>query len=81
MTERKVTIIAPAAIVEAARAACEQVPGGAGMFLAQTSEPTHYVSAGYMSEDIIAAAEAAGCIVSEAEWSQALSERGLELLP
>ena len=84
MTERKVTIIAPAAIVEAAREACALCPGGAGMFVAAAGSngtASHYLSAGSMGEDIIQAAESAGCIVSEDDWPVALAALGLVLLP
>ena len=84
MIERQVTIIAPAAIVEAAREACAACPGGAGMFVAAAGSngtATHYLSAGSMGEDIIQSAEQAGCIVSDEPWQVALAALSLVLLP
>ena len=84
MTERQVTIIAAAAIVEAAREACATCPGGAGMFVAAAGSngtASHYLSAGQMGEDIIRAAEKAGCIVSADDWPVALADLDLVLLP
>lgn len=84
MTERKVTIIAPAAKAEAAREACATFPGGAGMFVAAAGSngtASHYLSAGSMGEDIIQAAEQAGCIVSDEPWQVALDALSLVLLP
>ena len=81
--ERQVTIIAPAAIVEAAREACAMCPGGAGMFVAAAGSngtASHYLSAGQMGDDIIQAAEQAGCIVTDEPWQVALDSLWLVLL-
>ena len=42
--------------VEAARAAAEQIPGGSGMFIAQ-DEAGNFVSAGFVSEELVATLE------------------------
>ena len=57
------TFTATPAQVEAARAAAEAIPGGAGMFLSQ-DEAGNYVSSGYVSQEL-ADALAAVCTVSE----------------
>ena len=57
------TFTATPAQVEAARAAAEQIPGGAGMFVAQ-DEAGNYVSSGYVSQEL-ADAIATLCMVSE----------------
>lgn len=57
MTDVFVTIIIPAAEVEAARELAATVPGGQGMFTAALS-PTgsapakHYISSGYVSPEL-----------------------------
>ena len=57
------TFTATPAQVEAARAAAETVPGGAGMFLSQ-DEAGNYVSSGYASQELAEALEGL-CAVSE----------------
>ena len=54
MTDILRTFTATPAQVEAARAAADAIPGGAGMFVAQ-DEQGNYVSSGYVSEELAAA--------------------------
>ena len=63
MTDILRTFTATPAQVEAARAAAEAVPGGAGMFQSQ-DEAGNYVSSGYVSPEL-AAALTGLCAVTE----------------
>lgn len=56
MTDILCTFTATPEQVEAARAAAELVPGGAGMFIAQDGKG-NYVSSGYVSPELVAALE------------------------
>lgn len=63
MTDILRTFIATAEQVVAARAAAEQVPGGAGMFVSQ-DENGNFVSSGYVSPELVAALEGL-CTITE----------------
>ena len=57
------TIIVPAAQAQAARDAAAAFPGGEGMFTSELSATgnapaTHYISSGYMPEEIVQAVNA-----------------------
>lgn len=54
MTDILRTFTATPEQVEAARAAAEAIPGGAGMFLSQ-DEAGNFVSSGFVSPELVAA--------------------------
>ena len=63
MTDILRTFTATPEQVEAARAAADATPGGAGMFLSQ-DEAGNFVSSGFVSEELVAALEGL-CAISE----------------
>ena len=75
------TIIVPAANVAQARTLAAEIPGGEGMFTSELSASgsapaTHYISSGFMPEEIITACSM--CDVSELAPEQALAAKGLK---
>lgn len=77
------TIIVPSAYVAAARTAAAAIEGGTGMFTTGASASgnlpaTHYVSSGYMDEQIPAAI--VGATISDAPAEEALAAAGLQII-
>jgi hypothetical protein len=84
MSESFVTIIVPAADVEAARLSCSEIPGGTGMLTAQLTTDvngappaTHYASSGTMDDQIAARMWPSSADVSTEEWQTACARLGL----
>ena len=84
MTNTFATLIVTAENVERARATAAQFTGGAGMFTtalsANGAEPaTHYISSGYMPEEIVQALSGM-CSISTKPGEEAMADAGLMMV-
>jgi len=77
------TLIVPATSAAQARAICDAIPGGSGMFATALSASgklpaTHYVSSGLMQQEIVDAVTGIASIF-EGEPMTAISQQGLRI--